>query len=201
MKLFISPGACSLAPHIALCEIGADFEVIKVDLGSRKTETGDDFLSVNRAGKVPALITDDGSTLTENPAILLFVADQNPSAGLAPREGSLDRYQLLSKLSYLASEFHKAFAPLFTPSSTDDAKAAAADAVKQHLVAAEQELTGRDYYAGDSFSVADIYLFVMLGWPGHVGIDMMPYPALGSFVGRIAARASVGEALKAEGLA
>ncbi len=201
MKLFISPGACSLAPHIALREIGADFEAVKVDLATRRTESGEDFLAINSAGKVPALVLDDGQTLTENPAILLYIADQSPSAELAPAEGSFERYQLLSRLSFLGSEFHKAFVPLFSPGTSDDAKAAAAAAVKKHLAALDKELAGRDHYAGDAFSVADIYLFVMLGWPGHVGIDMSAYPALGAYAGKIAQRPAVGAALKAEGLA
>lgn len=201
MKLFISPGACSLAPHIALRETGADFEAVKVDLATRKTESGEDFLAVNSAGKVPALVLDDGQTLTENPAILLYIADQGAASGLAPVEGSLERYQLLSRLSFLASELHKAFVPLFAPGTSEEAKAAAAAAVKKHLAALDQELTGRDHYVGNAFSIADIYLFVMLGWPGHVGIDMSAYPALGAYAGKIAQRPAVGAALKAEGLA
>nr|ART38649.1 G508 [uncultured bacterium] len=201
MQLFISPGACSLAPHIALRETGADFEAVKVDLATRKTEAGDDFLAVNPSGKVPALILDNGETLTENPAILLYIADLGSAAGLAPAEGSLARYQLLSRLSFLGSEFHKAFVPLFTPGTSDEVKAAAAVVVKNHLAALDKELAGRDHYAGVSFSVADIYLFVMLGWPGHVGIDMSAYPALGAYAGKIAQRPAVGAALKAEGLA
>jgi len=199
MKLFISPGACSLAPHIALNETGADFDAVKVDLATRKVETGDDFLKVNPSGKVPALTLDSGETLTENPAILLYIADQNPDAGLAPRDGTMERYRLLSRLSFLGSEFHKAFVPLFTPGTSDDAKAAAMTAVKNHLAALDKELAGKDHYAGD-FSVADIYLFVMLGWPAHVGIDMSAYPALGAYCARIAQRPAVGSALKAEGL-
>jgi glutathione S-transferase len=201
MQLFISPGACSLAPHIALREAGADFEAVKVDLATRKTEAGDDFLAVNPSGKVPALTLDNGQSLTENPAILLYIADQNPKVGLAPAEGSFERYQLLSRLSFLGSEFHKAFVPLFAPGASDEAKAAAAVAVENHLAALDKELTGRDHFAGDSFSVADIYLFVMLGWPGYVDIDMSAYPALGAYAGKIAQRPAVGAALKAEGLA
>ena len=201
MKLFASPGACSLAPHIALREIGADFELTKVDLATRKTENGEDFLSVNPSGKVPALTLDNGETLTENPAILSYIADQKPESGLAPREGTFDRYTLLSRLSFLASEFHKAFVPLFHPGSDEKSKAAAAENVKQHLAALNEELSDAEYYCGDSFSVADIYLFVMLGWPNHVGIDMSAYPALGAYCGRIAQRPSVGAALQAEGLA
>jgi glutathione S-transferase len=200
MKLFISPGACSLAPHIALREAGATFDTVKVDLATRKVETGEDFLAVNPSGKVPALTLDSGETLTENPAILLYIADQKPEAGLAPRDGTMDRYRLLSRLSFLGSEFHKAFVPLFTPGTSDEAKAAATTAVKNHLAALDKDLAGKEHYAGAGFSVADIYLFVMLGWPAHVGIDMSAYPALGAYCGRIAQRPAVGAALQAEGL-
>ena len=201
MKLFLTPGACSLAPHIALREVGADFEVSKVDLGSRRTEDGEDYLAINPAGKVPVLVLDDGSALTENPAILLYIADQKPATGLAPREGTFERYQLLSRLSYLGSELHKAFNPLFAPGTPEEARAAAAEAVKKHLEGLDLELTGKSTLSGDAISVADIYLFVMLGWPSHVGIDMTPYAALGAYVGRIAQRPAVAEALAAEGLA
>lgn len=201
MKLFFSPGACSLAPHIALEEIGGDFEAVKVDLATRKTETGEDFLSVNPVGKVPVLVLDSGEVLTENPAILTYIADQRPEAGLAPREGSLDRYQLLSRLSFLSSELHKAFVPLFTPGTSDEVKTAAVEAVKRHLAALDKDLSGKEYYCGEQYSVADLYLFVILGWPAHVGIDMSAYPALGAYCGRIAQRPAVGAALKAEGLA
>ena len=201
MKLFISPGACSLAPHIALRETGADFDAVKVDLATRKVETGEDFLSVNPSGKVPALTLDSGETLTENPAILLYIADKKPEAGLAPREGTMDRYRLLSRLSFLGSEFHKAFVPLFAPGASDEAKAAAAAAVKNHLAGLDQELAGKDHYVGNEFTVADIYLFVMLGWPAYVGIEMGIYPALGADCRQIAQRPAVGAALKAEGLA
>lgn len=201
MKLFFSPGACSLAPHIALQEIGGAFETVKVDLATRKTETGENFLAVNPAGKVPVLVLDGGEVLTENPAILTYIADQRPEAGLAPREGSFDRYRLLSRLSFLASELHKAFVPLFTPGASDAVKTAAAEAVKNHLAALDKELSGKEYYCGDQFSVADVYLFVILGWPAHVGIDLSAYPALGAYRGRIAQRPAVGAALEAEGLA
>ena len=200
MQVFISPGACSLAPHIALLEIGADFEAVKVDLATRKTDAGDNFLMVNSSGKVPALVLDSGQILTENPAILLYVADQSPLSGLAPSEGSLERYQFLSRLNFLSSEFHKAFVPLFAPGTSDDLKAAAAVSVQNHLSLLEKELTGRDYYAGNAFSVADIYLFVMLGWTRYVGIDMSGYPALGAYSGKIGQRPAVGAAFKAEGL-
>lgn len=201
MKLFISPGACSLAPHIALREIGADFEAVKVNLATQKAETGEDFMSINPAGKVPVLVFDSGETLTENPAILTYIADQKPESGLAPGEGSIDRYRLLSRLSFLGSELHKAFVPLFTPGASDEAKAAGTENVTKHLAALEKELAGKDHYCGERFSVADIYLFVILGWPAYVGIDMSSYPALGAYCARIGQRPAVRAALQAEGLA
>lgn len=200
MKLFFSPGACSLAPHIALREIGADFEAIRVDLASRTTDAGGDYLAINPSGKVPALRLDSGEILTENPAILLFIADRKPEAGLAPAHGTLDRYRLLSRLSFLGSEFHKAFVPLFTPHASDAAKSAATEVVRKHLAVLDAELAERDHYAGDSFSVADIYLFVILGWTAHVGIELGEYPSLSSYAQRIAQRPAVGAALAAEGL-
>jgi len=201
MKLFISPGACSLAPHIALWEIGADFEAIKVDLATRKTDSGDDFLAINPSGKVPALTLGSGETLTENPAILTFIADQKPETGLAPADGTIDRYRLLSRLSFLGSEFHKAFVPLFSPHASEEAKFAAIDAVKKHLAALDAELAGQEHYFGDRFGIADIYLFVILGWPAHVGIGLGDYPALVAYAQRIALRPAVAAALSAEGLA
>lgn len=200
MKLFYSPGACSLAAHIALNETKADFDLIKVDLASKQTETGEDFLAINPTGKVPVLAIDSSTALAENPAILLYIADQGAQSELAPREGSLERYQLLSRLSYLGSELHKAFVPLFKPGLSDEAKAGAVEMVKTHLDALNSELADKDYYVGNSFSIADIYLFVILGWPAFVGIDMSPYPALGAYAGKIAQREAVGTALKAEGL-
>ena len=200
MKLYFFPGACSLAPHIALRETGAKFDAFRVDLATRKTEAGEDYLLINPSGKVPALKLDDGSILTENPAILLYVADRAPGAKLAPPEGSFERYQLLSRLSFLGSEVHKAFVPLFAPGYSDDAKSAATNAVKLHLTALDKALSRKSYYVGDSLSVADLYLFTMLGWPAHVGIDMSPYGALGDCAGKIAKRPAATAAMKFEGL-
>lgn len=201
MNLYFSPGACSLAPHIALREADADFELIRVDFADRKTEDGEDYLSINPLGKVPALELDDGEIITENPAILLYIADAHKEAKLAPPEGSRERYRVLSRLSFLSSEVHKSFVPLFAPGATDDAKMAAREAVINHLAFLEKEMSGREYFAGDAFSIADIYLFVILGWPAHVGIDMSPYSNLGAYAGKIGQRDVVTDALKAEGLA
>lgn len=200
MKLYFSPGACSLAPHIALREADADFELVRVDFADRKTEDGADYLSINPLGKVPALELDDGEIITENPAIMLYIADAHKETKLAPPEGSRERYRVLSRLSFLSSEVHKSFVPLFAPGATDDAKAAAREAVINHLAFLEKEMDGREYFAGDAFSIADIYLFVILGWPAHVGIDLSPYPNLRAYAGKVGQRDVVTDALKAEGL-
>lgn len=201
MKLYYTPGACSLAPHIALNEIGADFDLVKVDLQTKKTEQGDDFRQVNAVGKVPALDIGEKEPLTENSAILQYIADRKPEAGLAPAAGSSERYRLQSTLSYLSSELHKSFVPMFTPGTSDDAKAAATGSIDQHFAALDQKLSKQDYLLGDRYSVADSYLFVILGWPGHVGMDTSKYQALGAYAGRIAQREAVQKSLKEEGLA
>lgn len=201
MKLYYTPGACSLAPHIALNEIGADYELVKVDLQNKQTEQGDDFRQVNPLGKVPALDIGEDRPLTENPAILQYIADRKPEAGLAPPPSSTERYRLQSKLSYLGSEVHKSFVPMFQPGSSDEAKKAATESIHQHFARLNEKLANRQYLLGDQYSVADAYLFVILGWPQHAGIDTSQYSALGAYAGRIAQRQAVQNALKEEGLA
>ncbi len=200
MKLYYTPGVCSLAPHIALREAGQEFDLIKVDLYAKQTDGGADFNQVNRHGKVPALDIGEDTVLTENPAILQYIADRNPDAGLAPPAGSSARYRLHSWLSYLGSELHKLFGPLFAPGHSDDEKKRSTQGIDSALTRLDEELSARDYLVGDRFSVADAYLFTILGWPKMVGIDMGKYPALNAYTGRIAQRESVQAALKAEGL-
>jgi glutathione S-transferase len=200
MKLYYTPGVCSLAPHIALREAGQEFDLIKVDLHAKQTDAGGDYNQVNRHGKVPALDIGEDTVLTENPAILQYIADRNPDAGLAPPAGSSARYRLHSWLSYLASELHKLFGPLFAPGHSDDEKKRSSQGIDSALTRLDEELSTRDYLVGDRFSVADAYLFTILGWPKMVGIDMAKYPALNAYTGRIAQREGVQAALKAEGL-
>lgn len=200
MKLYYTPGVCSLAPHIALREAGQEFDLIKVDLHAKQTDGGGDFNQVNRHGKVPALDIGEDTVLTENPAILQYIADRNPDAGLAPPAGSSARYRLHSWLSYLGSELHKLFGPLFAPGHSDDEKKRSSQGIDSALTKLDEELSTRDYLVGDRFSVADAYLFTILGWPKMVGIDMDKYPALNAYTGRIAQREGVQAALKAEGL-
>ncbi|MFO1068568.1 MAG: glutathione transferase GstA [Geminicoccaceae bacterium] len=201
MKLYYSPGACSLSPHIALREAGLPFELVKVDLKGKVTEHGDDFRKVNPKGAVPALQLDDGHVLTEGAAIVQYVADRKPEARLAPAAGSIDRYRLQEALNFVASEIHKGFAPLFYPGYSDDAKALQKASLRARLDYLEGELKNRPYLTGDHYTVADGYLFVVLGWTGYVGLDLADWPTLKAYHARIAGRPAVQAALKAEGLA
>lgn len=201
MKLFYYPGACSLSPHIVLREVGAKFDLVKVDLATRKTEAGADFSKINPRGYVPALELDDGSVLVEGPAIIQYLADQNPSADLAPAPTDRARYELHSWLTFIGTELHKQFSPLFNPGSVEAQKAASIEALKGRFSYLADQLAERPYLMGDKFSVADAYLFVVLSWAGFIKLDLSPWPALGSYLQRISERPAVLAALKAEGLA
>lgn len=199
MKLFYFPGACSLSPHIVLREVGAKFDLVKVDLAAKKTETGEDYLKINPRGYVPALQLDDGSMIVEGPAILQYLADQNPSAGLAPVPTDRKRYDLHSWLTFIGTEVHKQFSPLFNPTSAEVQKTAAVTALKGRFAYLEKELAARPYLMGDKYTVADAYLFVVLSWAGYVKLELPS--GLQAYLGRIAGRPAVQAALKAEGLA
>jgi glutathione S-transferase len=202
MKLYYSPGACSLASHITLREAGAAFDLEKVDVKQKKTEHDADFWAINPKGYVPALALDSGEVLTEGAAILQYIADQHPAAGLAPTAGTLQRARLQEQLNFVATELHKAFTPLFNPAASDADKAAGRQRVEQRLGLIEKQLVdGRSFLLGDSFSVADAYLFVVAGWTKHFGIDLAAWPQVAALCQRVAARKSVQAALKAEGLA
>lgn len=201
MKLFYFPGACSLSPHIVLREVGAKFDLVKVDLATRKTESGDDFLKFNPRGYVPALQLDDGSVLAEGPAIVQYLADQNPSAKLAPAPTERQRYVLQSWLTFIGTELHKQFSPLFNPAASDQQKAACVEALKGRFAYLARELDKRPYLLGESYSVADVYLFVVLSWSAYVKLDLSPWASLQAFQQRVGARPAVLAALKAEGLA
>ncbi|HEY9538711.1 MAG TPA: glutathione transferase GstA [Kiloniellaceae bacterium] len=202
MKLYYMPGACSLASHITLRETGAAFDLDKVDGKQKRTERGADFTAINPKGYVPVLALDDGEVLTEGAAILQYIADQHPKAGLAPAAGTLARARLQEQLNFVASELHKAYSPLFNPALPEPEKAAARERVGQKLDVMETLLSdGRSYLVGDSFSVADAYFFVVANWSGHTGIDLERWPHVAAYQQRIAARETVQAALKAEGLA
>lgn len=202
MKLYYIPGACSLASHITLRETGADFQLDRLDNASKRTENGADFLAINPKGYVPALELDSGDVLTEGAAILQYIADRNPAAGLAPAAGSLERARLQEHLNFLASELHKAFSPLFNPKIGEAEKEAAKQRVASRLDLVERTLAdGRSYLLGEVFSVADVYLFVVTGWGKHFGIELGNWPRLAALCQRVAAREAVQAALQAEGLA
>lgn len=194
MILYFAPGACSLADHIALHEANLAFDRVKVDLKSHTTEDGGDFLKINPKGYVPTLALDGGERLTENIAILGWIADQAPA--LAPR-GELGRYRLLEALAFISTEIHKSFKPFFTPGSSDADKAKAGEAIAQRLGLIAGALDG-DYLFGQDAGVADAYLFVMLTWAKKNGVEI-PRP-LAAFFDRMKARPAVQLALKHEGL-
>lgn len=202
MKLFYSPGTCSLSPHIVLRELNLEFELERVDTSTKKTESGRDFLTINPNGYVPALqLASGGEILTEGAAVVQFLADQHAESNLAPRAGTLDRARLQEHLNFIASELQKAFGPLFNAGSTDAAKRDAVVNVGRRLDRFETVLQdGRSYLMGEQFTVADAYLFVVSGWATPNGIGLDKWPNLRAFGERVAARKTVQAALRAEGL-
>jgi glutathione S-transferase len=200
MKLYYFPGACSLSPHIVLREAGLPFTLVKIDSKTKKTESGADYLAVNSKGAVPALQFDDGRVLTEGPAIVQYLADQKPESGLAPRAGTFERYQLMEILNYITSEVHKSFPPLFNPASSAEMKEAATSALAKKFDWLAGFLGKKSFLLGNTFTVADAYLFTVLNWTGYVKIDLSKWPVLVEYQSRIAQRPQVHEAMKAEGL-
>lgn len=198
MKLYYSPGASSLPAHIALREANLPFEAETVDLAAKKTASGADFLAINAKGYVPALALDDGEVLTEGAAILQYVADQAPAAGLAPPAGTLARYRLAEWLNFLGTEVHKSFSPLFNPKASEDWKDAARAMLARRLDYLAQQLQERPYLLGDSYSVADAYLYTILSWSKWVKVDLSRWPVLAAYGERIAARPAVAATLAAE---
>ena len=200
MKLYYSPGACSLSPHIALAEAGLAYTTEKVDLKTKKTETGADFFAINPAGYVPALVLDNGETLTEGPAIVQYIADLAPAKRLAPPAGSFERVRLQEVLNFISTELHKSFSPLFNPTAPEEWKTFTRGLIGRRLDVVEQKLAGRDYLMGD-FSVADGYLFTVLGWGRLVGVEVKESrPLVAAYLGRVMARPGVQQAMKEEGL-
>lgn len=200
MKLYYSPGACSLSPHIVLKESGLTFEAIAAPTKTHKLADGTDYYSINPLGYVPYLVLDDGRTLHEGPAIVQYIADQVPDKQLAPVNGSWERYKLQEWLNTIGTELHKGFSPLFTPGMPTEAKEMAKTRLMSRLTWVDGELVGKTYLMGDTFSVADAYLFVVAGWGKLVGIDISGLTHLGAFMARVAGRPAVQEALRAEGL-
>jgi glutathione S-transferase len=200
MKLYYLPNACSLASNIALREAGLKFELVKVDRKTKKAADGLDFREVNPKGYVPALALDNGEVLTENVAVLQYIADRNPAAKLAPAAGTLERYRLMEWLSYINSEIHKTFSPMFRPDAPDGAKEYARNYLPQRLDYLQGALGSKSYLMGEQFTVADAYLFTVLGWGSYVNFDIGRWPQLKRLHERVGARPHTVAALKSEGL-
>ena len=200
MKLYYSPGACSLSPHIALLEAGLPYDLVKVDLRAKKLENGDDYLQVNPKGQVPALALDSGEIVTEGPVIIQMIADKVAGKNLAPARDSAERYKLLEWLNFITTELHKNFGPMFSPVLADDAKAFFKDRVMGKFKYVDGALAGHDYVMGKQFTVADAYLFTMLSWADRLKFDLSGLPNLVAYKARIGARPKVQEALTKEGL-
>lgn len=200
MKLYYSPGACSLASHIVAEEAGIALQLEQVDLRAKRTEGGADFWQINPKGYVPALALDDGGVLTEGTAVVQYLADQQPGSGLAPANGTLGRYRLQEWLGYINSEIHKSYSPLFRPETADATRAERKEYLTRRYQFIEATLARQPFLLGEQFSVADAYLFTVTNWAGHVGLDLSGLPALQAFQARVAARPAVQAAMKAEGL-
>jgi glutathione S-transferase len=200
MQLYYSSGACSLSPHIVLLEAGLPFTLEKVDLKTKKTAAGIDFLTINSKGSVPALQLDDGRVLTEGPAVVQYLADQKPESGLAPRAGTFERYQLMEMLNFISSELHKGYGALFNPKISADWKASTLQNLDKKFAWLSGYLGNKTYLMGNTFTVADTYLFTVLRWSGNVGVDLAPWPPLTAYQSRVAQRPKVEQALRDEGL-
>lgn len=191
MKLYFSLGACSFAPHIVLQELGVSFDTEAVDLGTKVTKSGGDYRAVNPKGYVPALVLDDGAVLTEAAAVLQYLADQKPEAKLAAPWGSMERYRLTEMMTFISSELHKGFSPLFNPKSPAETKAMTVDTLGVRIGWVDKMLEGRSFLMGEQFTIADAYLFTVLGWSRYVNIDLKTWPNVAAFMERVGARPSV----------
>jgi len=200
MKLYYSPGACSLSPHIVAKEAGLSVDLKKVDLKSKTLAEGGAYTAVAGKGYVPALALDDGSLLTEGPVIVQYMADQKPDSGLAPRAGTMERYRLQEWLNFITSELHKAFGWFFNPAVTPEWRKGVSDRLEVRLEWLAGRLQGKQYLMGDKFSVADAYLFTVLNWAPMVKFDLARWPVLVEYQKRVAGRPKVQEALREEGL-
>ena len=200
MKLYYSPGACSLSPHIALQESGLPYEAIAAPTKTHKLADGTDYYTINPLGYVPLLVLDNGTQLREGPAIVQYIADQAPDKQLAPANGTFERYKLQEWLNFIGTELHKGFSPLFTPGMPEEAKTIAKTRLAARLQWVDGELAKTAYLMGDLFTVADAYLFTVINWTQYVGIDLSVFASLSAFRARVGARPAVIEVMKTEGL-
>lgn len=200
MKLYYLPGACSLSPHIVANEAGIALTLDKVDRATKITASGENYLELNPKGYVPALRLDDGEVLTEGPVIVQYLGDLKPESGLVPPHGTLARYRLQEILTYINSELHKTYSPLFNPATPDETRTERAAYLKRRYAYLEQILAAQPYLLGEHFTVADAYLFTVTQWASRVGFDLGEFPALAQYQRRIAERPSVQDAMRIEGL-
>jgi glutathione S-transferase len=200
MKLYYSPGACSLSPHIVLHEAGLAFTAEMASTKTHQLKDGTDYYSINPLGYVPLLVLNDGTQLSEGPAIVQYIADQVPDKQLAPANGSMARYQLQSLLNFISTELHKGFSPLFNPATPADYKPAVIEKLLSRMVWIDGQLNGKPYLMGDIFTVADAYLFTVTGWGAYVKVDLSGFANISAHRARVAARPAVQAALRAEGL-
>ena len=200
MKLYYATGACSLSPHIVAREAGLEVSLVKVDLATKQTSDGRDFTAINPKGYVPAIELDNGELLTEGPAIVQYLADLRPDAGLAPAAGTLARYRLQELLGYINSELHKTYGPLFNSKITPELRQDREAYLRKRYGLIEKLLAGKSYLLGDHFSVADAYLFTVTNWARSVKFDLSDFPNLLAFQERVVARPAVQAAMTAEGL-
>lgn len=200
MKLYYLPGACSLSPHIVANEAGIAITLDKVDRATKVTASGEDYMEVNPKGYVPALRLDDGEVLTEGVVIVQYLADLKPESGLVPPHGTLARYRLQEILTYINSELHKSYSPLFNPATPDETRAERSAYLTRRYAYIEAILGKQSYLLGEHFTVADAYLFTVTQWAARVGLDLGPFPALAQYQRRIAERPAVQDAMRAEGL-
>jgi len=200
MKLYYSPGACSLSPHIVLREAGLAFEPVLASTKSHKLQDGTDYYGINPLGYVPMLELDDGTRLREGPAIVQYIADQVPSKNLAPANGTLPRYRLQEWLTFIGTEIHKTFSPLFNPATPEEAKGMFRDKLTSRFEFVDKQLEGKEYVMGDHFTVADAYLYVVTRWTQPMSIDISRFKNLTAHNARVGERPAVQEALKAEKL-
>jgi glutathione S-transferase len=200
MKLYYSPGACSLSPHITLREAGLPFELVLASTKTHKLVDGTDYYTINPKGYVPLLELDDGQRLSEGPAIVQYIADQAPASGLAPAAGTMARYRLMEWLNFVSTELHKSYSPLFNPAMPEEGKVVYRERLKGRYQYVNEQLEGKQFLLGERFSPADAYLFTVTNWAPRVGIELAGLANLQAFMARVATRPSVQAALKAEGL-
>lgn len=200
IKLYFAPGTCALNPHIVIAELGLQAELIKTDIRTKKLADGSDFRAINPLGYVPVLQVASGLVLTEGPAITQYLADLKPESGLAPANGTDERYALQQWLNFISTEVHKGFSPLFNPALADDAKAVAREILAARLTFLEERLAGKDFLLFDRFTIADSYLFTVLRWTAFTGIDITQWPNLDRYVAQLRARPSVIAAMAEEGI-